>query len=163
MVYQIDNFLIKCNTRLSVIIFVFAIYIFSIIYNITLKLFSINYALDNFRFYDSPIELIFFAIILAPLLETFLFQFLIFKILLNKNIGHYFIIILSAFIFSLVHYPRNNNIFEAVNIFFVGLMLAYAFYIYSIKQASAFWHVVLIHALLNAISIFAYYVLTTFF
>ncbi|MBK9566940.1 MAG: CPBP family intramembrane metalloprotease [Saprospiraceae bacterium] len=117
MVYQIDNFLIKCNTRLSVIIFVFAIYIFSIIYNITLKLFSINYALDNFRFYDSPIELIFFAIILAPLLETFLFQFLIFKILLNKNIGHYFIIILSAFIFSLVHYPRNNNIFEAVNIF----------------------------------------------
>ena len=146
MVYQIDNFLIKCNTRLSVIIFVFAIYIFSIIYNITLKLFSINYALDNFRFYDSPIELIFFAIILV-----------------NKNIGHYFIIILSAFIFSLVHYPRNNNIFEAVNIFFVGLILAYAFYIYSIKQASAFWHVVLIHALLNAISILAYYVLTTFF
>ncbi|MEP7109171.1 MAG: CPBP family intramembrane glutamic endopeptidase [Ferruginibacter sp.] len=88
-------------------------------------------------------------ITIVPVIETFLFQYGIFKICnriqaTKRNNG--LIILISAFIFGLMHtYSIGYMIFG----FSMGIVLAYVFYFYSHHPRKAFWTTSLIHALRN--------------
>lgn len=151
------NFFYKLNTTLSIFLFAFLIISFSLIYYNVLELLKIFVDLDNLRFYESDIELIFFAIIFAPIFETLIFQTLLYKLL--GKFPYKITIIVSASLFSIVHFPKNESFYEIVDVFFAGLVFATAYYIYKIKNVSATKNVILIHALCNTISILSFFIL----
>ena len=90
--------------------------------------------------------------IFIPLLETFIFQYLIIefsnniKLLKNNNFA---IIIISAITFGLSHNYSFLYIFYAS---IIGLFLAYSYIIYKKKNFSPFLIVTLIHSLRNTIT-----------
>lgn len=94
-------------------------------------------------------------IIIAPIFETFLNQYLPFKLMQNlswtKNkYGLY--ILVSAMVFGLMHtYSLQYMIFA----FSVGLILGYTYFFYSKAPQKAFWSTTLIHALRNSFTILA--------
>ena len=95
----------------------------------------------------------FSIIILIPLIETFIFQHLSFKLMqkwsFTKNkYGLY--ISVSAILFGLSHtYSLQYIIFA----FAVGLILAYMYFFYSKTPKKSFWSIALIHALRNSFTI----------
>lgn len=89
------------------------------------------------------------AIILAPIMETFVFQYLVFVSLKNK-IKPIFIIIISALLFGLSHY---YDFFYILNTIYIGLILALAYYNWNGKRINKFWMVVSIHSLHNLITL----------
>jgi membrane protease YdiL (CAAX protease family) len=89
------------------------------------------------------------VVIIAPILETFLNQWLPFKLMqkwsLTKNkYGIY--ILISAIIFGLCHTYSLQYILFA---FSVGLILGYTYFFYSKTPKLAFWITTLIHGLRN--------------
>ena len=158
MVKKIENFLIKTNNKILVLFFVIFIFITSIVYNILLKLFNLKTEVDNMQFYESIFEVFIFAIVLAPIIETFLFLYLFFQFLKTKLNSNY-IILLSALCFSLLHYPKNFSATETLNVFIVGLIFGYAYKIFFYKGVPPFWYVVMIHACINLIGIMTYFFL----
>lgn len=90
-----------------------------------------------------------FAVIIVPIIETFLGQQLPFKLLQNWNLtknkyGIY--ILVSAVIFGLFHTYSLQYILLA---FSVGLILSYTYFFYSKNPKRAFWITALIHGLRN--------------
>lgn len=158
MVKKIENFLIKTENKFVVLFFVIFTFITSIVYNILLKLFHMKTEVDNMQFYASIFEVFIFAIVLAPIIETFLFLYLFFQFLKTKLSSSY-IILLSALCFSLLHYPKNFSVTETLNVFIVGLILGYAYKIFLYKSVPPFWYVATIHACLNLIGIMTYFFL----
>lgn len=111
---------------------------------------------DNPSFHRTPNmrddAAIFRAIVLAPILETFFIQFLVFKVFQlfnNRRCYDGWYILTSAILFGIMH---TYNIPYMINTFFIGIVLAYGIYFYKRQPAKAFWTVTLIHALRNAIS-----------
>lgn len=90
--------------------------------------------------------------ILAPIIETLIFQYVVIeilnavKILKEKNIA---IVIISAVLFGISHSYSYLYIFYA---FIIGLLLAYSYLVYKKKKFSAFWVVFWIHCIRNTIS-----------
>lgn len=158
MVKKIENFLIKTKKKFVVLFFVIFTFTTSILYNILLKLFNMIIEVDNMQFYESIFEVFIFAVVLAPIIETFLFLYLFFEFLKSKLSSNY-IILLSALSFSLIHYPKNFSVPETLNVFIVGLILGYAYKIFIYKNAPPFWYVVTIHACINLIGIMTYFLL----
>lgn len=96
--------------------------------------------------------------ILAPIIETLIFQYAVIeilnavKILKEKNIA---IVIISAVLFGISHSYSYLYVFYA---FIIGLLLAYSYLTYKKKNFSAFWVVFWIHCMRNTIStILIYY------
>lgn len=87
------------------------------------------------------------GIIIAPIIETFLFQKIFFDFFDGK-IKIRFIILISALCFGLSHF---YNLGYIINTFFMGVILATAYTIWSDKKISPFWTVVTIHLLHNLI------------
>ena len=92
---------------------------------------------------------LFVAIILGPILETFVFQYVIFKILslikLERNWNLLFLII-SASLFGLSHcYSLVYVLYATIT----GVVLAFIYYFYRLHTKKAFWTTALIHALVN--------------
>jgi hypothetical protein len=90
-----------------------------------------------------------FAVIFAPLFETFLNQWLVIRGLRKIRplaLGNSTLVILSALFFGLMH---TYDLHYVMNTFFVGLVLAYAFIVYERKNSSPFRVVCTIHACIN--------------
>ncbi|MBM7615047.1 CPBP family intramembrane glutamic endopeptidase [Alkaliphilus hydrothermalis] len=99
-----------------------------------------------------PAGIFIVVVIVAPLLETFLFQLMPIKILQwipALKSRKYIVILVSAALFASTHSYSMLYIFYT---FIIGILLAYSFCVYENKKSSAFMVVVLIHALRNAVS-----------
>lgn len=91
-------------------------------------------------------------LIIAPILETYFSQHLVFKIMQHwsvtkKKYGIY--IILSSLIFGVLHTYSASYVVYA---FTVGLILSYTYYFYCKNPGIAFWSTALIHFLRNSIA-----------
>ena len=88
-------------------------------------------------------EKMFLGVILAPILETFICQYLSFRLIKIFTKNPIFIIGVSSLFFAANHYYNWLYVFI---IFFIGIVLSYHYY--SIQKISryAFWLTVLLHA-----------------
>ena len=104
--------------------------------------------LDNSQFKDD--NAVFSGIIIAPVLETLIFQYLIIKGLLYihvlKRYPH-IAVLLSALLFSLGHARPHNVILG-------GIVLAYNFYYFNKKRSGSFayWSTVFLHSFYNLVT-----------
>ena len=94
----------------------------------------------------------FVIIIIAPLFETFINQYVPFKIFQNYDwlktkYGLY--ILSSALVFGLMHWYSIQYIIFA---FSVGLVFGYSYFFYSKTPIKAFWSTTLLHSLRNTLS-----------
>ncbi len=91
----------------------------------------------------------FVVIIVAPIIETFINQFGVFKILNKIKIirdKQGLIIFISAFIFGITHaYNLSYMLFG----FSMGIVLAYIYYIFHHNPQKAFWSTAIIHSFRN--------------
>ena len=90
----------------------------------------------------------FTAVIIAPLVETLIFQFLVIEFLYLTKIGKRKIVVISAIIFSLTHYYSIGYIFYA---FSMGVIFSYS-YVIRKNATQAFLTVYAIHLLRNAMA-----------
>jgi len=88
------------------------------------------------------------AVIIAPLVETLIFQILLIEFLYLTKIGKRKIVILSAIIFSITHYYSIGYIFYA---FSMGVIFSYS-YIIRENTVNAFLTVYAIHVLRNTVA-----------
>lgn len=120
----------------------------------------------NVYFFTTPLQqgnslesMLLSDVIIAPIVETFIFQWLIFILLkrwkvFRNNVR--LIIILSALFFGATHC---YDIFYMVFVFFIGLIYMAVFVSKSDKIKQAFWIVVLIHAFDNLITLSFFWML----
>jgi membrane protease YdiL (CAAX protease family) len=149
--YRIENQLKNIKTSTTILIFTIIILIQTFILGCCFGLLVEEIDVDN-KEYSSIINLIFLALIIAPLIETFINQYLFFKIFYKVK-TKIIIIIISAIMFSLLHYHKNVNIFELFTLFFNGIIFSYAYYFYLKYNKSAYINVVLIHLFSNLIPV----------
>ncbi len=104
---------------------------------------------------DSPLsnssagDKAFAALVVAPLVETLICQWLVFRIAIALGLLpriSWLVVILSGLCFGATHFYSPGYIFVT---FFDGLVLATGF-LFSGKMARAFWVVCLAHAIFNA-------------
>jgi len=97
-------------------------------------------------------------VFIIPILETFIFQKSIIRLLTklkkirNKKI---IIILISALFFGIQHFYSLIYVFIT---FIIGILLAYSFIIYENKNKSAFWTVTFIHSLRNLVNFVLLYI-----
>lgn len=86
------------------------------------------------------------VVFIGPLIETFIFQYLVIKGVkyLTKNI--HIQCIVSAILFSSNH---NFNVLYIIDTFLIGLIFGYTFLIAKIKKCYPFWATFLVHLLHN--------------
>ena len=99
----------------------------------------------------------FTAIFVAPIVETLLFQYGVFKLLqLSKftRDKHVHYIIISSLLFRLEHWYSLRYIVFA---FSAGLPLAYTYYLFHKKPVKAFWATALVHSLHNLTGVLVFY------
>ena len=138
-----------------ILIFVTAILIFMVLFNITIDILNI----PNIKLFGDPpsekesglLSMIILGVIIVPLLETLIFQklpyFLFTKIRYFRS--HIcLVIIISALLFGLSHTYSLNYVIYAICI---GVIFMYAYVVRVNKRP--FWTVFLIHALFNMIVI----------
>jgi membrane protease YdiL (CAAX protease family) len=143
---KFKNILISKDVK-SIFIFVFIIQFISFGLVLLKDFFEIYSVIENDKFYDSNFELILSALIVAPIIETFVNQFLIFKLL--KNLDKSLTIFFSALFFSILHYFKNNDLYEIFILFFNGLIFSYAYNYYLNLKRAAYVNLVIIHSLCN--------------
>lgn len=91
-----------------------------------------------------------FAVLVAPLIETVIFQSLPIHLLIRIRVPRIYIAVVSAVFFGVCH---DNSLTYMVVIFVDGLFLAYAYLMYLPKPQSAFLVVSAIHMLNNIIAV----------
>jgi hypothetical protein len=140
----------KSNSLVALFGFVILIdnvYSLTISYLITLYDKKLLYTgIDEF----SLLEIFFLAVIIAPLIETFIFQFLIIEILSKFKVNTSLILWISTLLFSLSH---NYNVVYILAMVFPGLLYA-SFYLFLKKETSKspFFMIFLLHAIANLIA-----------
>ncbi len=86
------------------------------------------------------------TVVIAPIFETFIFQFLLIEILLTFKLKKEIIIYISAILFAATH---NYNFVYFIAIIFSGLIYA-AYYLYlKSKNKNALFYVILLHSVSN--------------
>jgi hypothetical protein len=106
----------------------------------------------NFNSFESTSIAFFKGIIFAPLIETFFFQFVLFKILDNikyLNGRLIFKIIIASLLFGLIHY---YSIYYIILSFLTGITLNYIYTLPVKKSISNFAIVCIIHSLYNLLT-----------
>lgn len=159
MIYRINNYLKNLSTIRFIIIIVLLTFLIFI---------PLSPLFDLYEEYvgemGGPVDLVSGTLlytvivgsILAPLIETLIFQYAVIeklssiKILKGKNIV---VSIISAALFGISHSYSYLYIFYG---FIIGLLLAYAYLIYKKKNFSAFWVVFWIHCIRNTITTILY-------
>ncbi|AEI50396.1 hypothetical protein Runsl_4045 [Runella slithyformis DSM 19594] len=91
----------------------------------------------------------FAAVIVAPLFETWLCQYLIFRIGKKFKIQNGWILLMSAIWFGVNHLYSPQYIWFG---FLLGLVFGYGYYLYKSVPSKAFWFVTGIHLLHNLTS-----------
>ena len=112
---------------------------------------SKNESWEQIKQTGGKLAVLFAGVIIAPLIETFVFQFSVIKILrfLIKNAAlcFYIALLVSALLFSINHW---YSVYYLMNTFFMGLLYAFAFYIGQYRRdMPAFLLVASIHGLGN--------------
>lgn len=97
--------------------------------------------------YDK-LERFIFDILLAPFIETFINQWLVYKIVSSYTENKIIIILISSIIFSLLHGLSYDRIFVT---FFQGIFLMIAFIFWEGKTTSKYTITALIHLIYNFI------------
>jgi membrane protease YdiL (CAAX protease family) len=97
--------------------------------------------------YSGIFKIILMGVLLAPIIETFIFQKLFFDFLRHK-IKVRFIILISALCFGFSHF---YDLVYVINTFFIGIILSIAYALWKKKNITPFWIVVIIHLLHNLI------------
>jgi len=111
-----------------------------------------NLPLEQIKGYDLGFQIM-LVIFIGPLMETFIFQYTIIKLVRilihDPNIKFFLAIILSASAFSISHY---YNIYYFLFGITSGFILAVAFYIAIYRKEPAFLTIFLIHSIWNSIA-----------
>ena len=98
----------------------------------------------------SLLEIFFVTVLIGPVLETFIFQFLIIEILLKLKIKNNLIILISTLAFSLSH---NYNLIYILLIIFPGILYStYYLFLKIENQKTPFLNIFLLHLLSNFVS-----------
>jgi len=116
----------------------------------------ILYALNEWLHFETPADhfmdkysfwgKVAFGLILAPFFETFLHQWLIYKLLRRFNLNNLLLVFFSAVLFGLAHcYSLSYIIFA----FFTGIFLMLAFIYWEGEGISKYMITVLIHMIHN--------------
>lgn len=87
-----------------------------------------------------------FLCLIAPLFETYIFQYAIIKWLSLTKMKDWVIVLVSSLLFGLSHF---YNLLYIVNTFFAGVVLALSFMLWKNKKVDAFWVTAIVHALHN--------------
>lgn len=117
---------IKGNSNIALYFFVLLIdNIYSIIASTIVNLIDSS-LIEGFQADLSLIETFIITVLIGPLIETFIFQFLIIEVLWFFKIKTNYIVWISAILFSLSH---NYNYIYIILILFPGLLYA-SFYLY---------------------------------
>tara|TARA_B110000114_G_scaffold22039_1_gene21000 strand:+ start:1245 stop:1751 length:507 start_codon:yes stop_codon:yes gene_type:complete len=129
----------------------FSIFIIDLVFHLAVSCIITIYnpeILDVFDENMSLTEIFIFTVIIGPIIETFLFQYLIIEVLFFfKRIKINTIIIISSLSFSLTHYY--NFIYILVT-FLSGIIYAsYYLYLKEEKQRFPFLYICLFHSLYN--------------
>ncbi|MDR0437032.1 MAG: CPBP family intramembrane metalloprotease [Bacteroidales bacterium] len=101
--------------------------------------------------------LLIISVLIAPLMETLVFQFLVIYLLLRfTRFPLWIVICISALIFGILH---TYSVFYVFYAFVGGIIFAVAFVACKQKRGYfyAFWVVALIHGLYNAIIMLRWY------
>ncbi|MCT4013728.1 CPBP family intramembrane metalloprotease [Elizabethkingia anophelis] len=136
--------------------------IFSILYSfITMKFtdyLGINENDIGGAKFKSPTQEVVITILIGPLLETFLYQYLVYKIvyfiksfiqrsILKKEVQYLiFYLVISSVLFAISHSYSRYYVFLML---IPGAILAFAFYYFKRKYSYPFFYVLLIHFLHN--------------
>ncbi|MCB2361671.1 type II CAAX prenyl endopeptidase Rce1 family protein [Clostridium estertheticum] len=145
-----DEFLKNLSTLKFIITIAFCTFLVSLAFGCLVSILNApisdtDVAISN----SSLIEAFIVAVIIAPLIETLIFQYAIIKYLRKLNIlknRNLIIILISAILFGLAH---TYNLQYVIHTFFIGILLAYSFVVYEKKESSPFWTVCAIHSLRN--------------
>ena len=154
MVNYYEIFLERRNVFFVLSMAVLAI-LFSILFSYLLSLFGLQLLnpIDSHSFTDKIIV----AVVLAPLFESWIFQYLPFFYLQKlykeeTGIFKWFYIVISTLLFSIQHY---YSIWYIIAMIVPGILLAYSFlHFYALYKnlIVPFWFIVIIHALVNLIA-----------
>ena len=147
------------NNFLFLILFVAAFMIHGFLVSSIFKLFDIH--LPNVLEDESILFKIFLAIIFAPLLETLLFQFLVYKGLeriCRDGFRSYIFLISSAVIFAAQHF---YSVWYIVGTIIPGILLAHCLLHFTNQYSSTkygFWFTALSHGLCNSVVLFSEFI-----
>lgn len=144
------QYLKSCNK----ILYIFLMFVISIFLTVVLSpVFDFfdtsviqSYGAEEHR--ETVVFEFFTAVIVAPLVETLIFQFLVIEFLYLTKIGKRKIVVLSAIIFSLTHYYSIGYILYA---FSMGVIFSYS-YVIRKNATQAFLTVYAIHLLRNVLA-----------
>ncbi len=102
---------------------------------------------EYFEKNTSLATIFFISVIIGPLLETFIFQWLIYNIFswIKKN-KKFYIYTISSILFGVVH---DYNIFTVIDALFAGLIFIHFFHINNKNPAKGFMQVFFLHASFN--------------
>lgn len=90
-------------------------------------------------------------LVLAPIVETALFQTLIYKLTKWCRFNNITIVLISAVCFGLMHY---YSLLYMISTFFTGGILMYVYILRSEYNNKPYWSVTLAHFMLNAFALF---------
>lgn len=120
---------------------------FSFLINIISKVIYNDSFTNEAHKFSSVKEEFFLVVLVAPLIETIIFQFIIIEILYEK-VRKEIICLISALIFASTHL---YNVLYFVFALIIGLALAYLYFIGKVNK-KAFQYVYLTHLLYNSIA-----------
>jgi len=154
--YELDNYFKKLTMFKFVSVMVFL----SVLIVLPLVPLSMIFQVDEVASLNSTMDLsfdwqVFIAAIVAPIIETFLFQTLVILGLRRLKFFRsrmYIVVIISALIFGIVH---TYSLIYIMYAFLMGLILAYSYNVYIEKVDSSFIVVALIHSARNILALIA--------
>jgi membrane protease YdiL (CAAX protease family) len=140
-----NEFMLRKSYGVQVLIF------FALAYAVSIAISPLTYLIEKFEGVNTArhrdLNLI-AAALLAPLLETLIFQYLLYKVIYrikSKNKAVLYLHV-SAILFGVSHDFNYSYIAFAIAI---GYLLAYIFYFYHRNIQKAFWTTALIHGMYN--------------
>jgi membrane protease YdiL (CAAX protease family) len=145
---QAHFFLIKLDKWKLILLAVLINLLNSFFYSFISNIFFETKLSKGFRPFGSLTEEIILAILVAPLFETFIFQYGVFETF-KKKYNSFTCCLISAFLFGLLHL---YNGFYFLFAFFAGLLLAYVYYIGSLTKKGILI-TLLVHFIYNALAV----------
>lgn len=143
-----SNFLIRIN----IVWLIVGMALLSIIVpSIIVSILAMIYNLKETEIGSIGIQKIIFALIIAPIVETLLFQSFAFWLLRRITIqNHTLICICSSFFFALAH----SGIEMQLSSFFGGLIFSLTYLVCESRSESPFWITCIIHSIRNGFVLF---------
>ena len=96
------------------------------------------------------VDLLLDILIFAPIIETALYQTLIFKLTKWLHFNNITIVLISAICFGLMH---DYSLFYMISTFFIGSILMYTYILRSEYNNKPYWSMTLAHSAVNAFAL----------